>query len=88
MVPFQPSSSAHPPRPPHAIGPTYSGGARRDTVSSRTLSVLTCRARQRTFEAAYWRTSLGQFSFALVILKIFQAEFYAIGGTALLPAHC
>jgi uncharacterized membrane protein YidH (DUF202 family) len=42
--------------------------------------LLTCSARQRTFEAAYWRTSLGQFSFALVILKIFQKEFYAIGG--------
>ena len=45
------------------------------------VTLLMCSARQRTFEAAYWRTSLGQFSFALVILKIFQKEFYAIGGT-------
>ncbi|KAK5003162.1 hypothetical protein LTR28_010512, partial [Elasticomyces elasticus] len=29
------------------------------------------RAAQRTFEGAYIRTSLGQFSFALVVLKIF-----------------
>lgn len=37
------------------------------------------RAAQRTFEGAYMRTALGQFSFALVILKIFTQEFYAIG---------
>ncbi|CAK7262723.1 hypothetical protein SEPCBS57363_000188 [Sporothrix epigloea] len=37
------------------------------------------RAAQRTFEGAYMRTALSQFSFALVVLKIFTAEFYAIG---------
>ena len=37
------------------------------------------RAAQRTFEGAYIRTSIGQFSFALVILKIFTSEFYSIG---------
>lgn len=37
------------------------------------------RAAQRTFEGAYVRTALGQFSFALVILKIFTSEFYSIG---------
>ncbi|RYP03783.1 hypothetical protein DL764_004895 [Monosporascus ibericus] len=37
------------------------------------------RAAQRTFEGAYMRTALSQFSFALVILKIFTSEFYAIG---------
>lgn len=37
------------------------------------------RAAQRTFEGAYMRTALGQFSFALVILKIFTEEFYATG---------
>jgi hypothetical protein len=50
--------------------------------------VLTCgsacrlveiRAAQRTFEGAYVRTALSQFSFALVVLKIFTAEFYSIG---------
>ncbi|KAK3329608.1 hypothetical protein B0H66DRAFT_597182 [Apodospora peruviana] len=34
---------------------------------------------QRTFEGAYMRTALGQFSFALIILKIFTSEFYPIG---------
>ncbi|KAI9729413.1 MAG: hypothetical protein M1818_008534 [Claussenomyces sp. TS43310] len=37
------------------------------------------RAAQRTFEGAYIRTALSQFSFALVVLKIFTAEFYGIG---------
>jgi hypothetical protein len=37
------------------------------------------RAAQRTFEGAYLRTAIGQFSFALVVLKIFTAEFYSIG---------
>ena len=37
------------------------------------------RAAQRTFEGAYIRTALGQFSFSLIVLKIFTSEFYAIG---------
>jgi len=37
------------------------------------------RAAQRTFEGAYMRTAIGQFSFALIVLKIFTSEFYSIG---------
>lgn len=37
------------------------------------------RALQRTFDAAYMRTALSQFSFALIVLKIFTSEFYSIG---------
>ncbi|KAI0999747.1 hypothetical protein K3495_g8450 [Podosphaera aphanis] len=37
------------------------------------------RAVQRTFEGAYIRTALGQFAFALVVLKLFATEFYAHG---------
>lgn len=33
----------------------------------------------RTFDGAYIRTALGQFSFALVVLKIFTSEFYSFG---------
>ena len=46
-------------------------------IASQELVEL--RAAQRTFEGAYIRTALGQFSFALVILKIFTSEFYSIG---------
>ncbi|KAI9836275.1 MAG: hypothetical protein M1819_001612 [Sarea resinae] len=41
--------------------------------------LIEVRAAQRTFEGAYVRTALGQFSFALVVLKIFTSEFYSIG---------
>ncbi|KAI9819791.1 MAG: hypothetical protein M1832_003866 [Thelocarpon impressellum] len=37
------------------------------------------RAAQRTFEGAYVRTALSQFSFALIVLKIFTSEFYSMG---------
>lgn len=37
------------------------------------------RAAQRTHEGAYVRTAIGQFGFALIIVKIFTQEFYAIG---------
>ncbi|EED14892.1 conserved hypothetical protein [Talaromyces stipitatus ATCC 10500] len=37
------------------------------------------RAAQRTFEGAYVRTALSAFSFALIVLKVFTAEFYGIG---------
>lgn len=46
---------------------------------ARARRLVEIRAAQRTFEGAYMRTALGQFSFALIILKIFTSEFYAIG---------
>lgn len=41
--------------------------------------IVEVRAAQRTFEGAYVRTALSQFSFALVVLRIFTTEFYSIG---------
>ena len=41
--------------------------------------IVEIRAAQRTFEGSYVRTSLSQFSFALIVLRIFTAEFYSIG---------
>ncbi|PSN67869.1 hypothetical protein BS50DRAFT_633537 [Corynespora cassiicola Philippines] len=51
--------------------------ARSVVLSSAELVEI--RAAQRTFEGAYIRTAIGQFSFALIVLKIFTAEFYSIG---------
>ena len=50
-----------------------------DPVLTAWQELVELRAAQRTFEGAYIRTALGQFSFALVILKIFTSEFYSIG---------
>lgn len=49
------------------------------TMSVPHVRLTEIRAAQRTFEGAYMRTALSQFSFALIILKIFTSEFYAIG---------
>ncbi|KAH9891395.1 hypothetical protein F4778DRAFT_751434 [Xylariomycetidae sp. FL2044] len=49
------------------------------SVVLTTQELVEIRAAQRTFEGAYMRTALSQFSFALIILKIFTSEFYAIG---------
>ncbi|KAF8465547.1 hypothetical protein BDZ91DRAFT_776623 [Kalaharituber pfeilii] len=46
---------------------------------TRRVVLIELRAIQRTFEGAYIRTALGQFSFALLVLKIFSHEFYSIG---------
>ncbi|KAF1917809.1 hypothetical protein BDU57DRAFT_537457 [Ampelomyces quisqualis] len=51
--------------------------ARSVVLSSSELVEI--RAAQRTFEGAYIRTAIGQFSFSLIVLKIFTAEFYSIG---------
>lgn len=41
--------------------------------------IVEVRAAQRTFEGAYVRTALAQYSFALIVLRIFSSEFYSIG---------
>ncbi|AOW04066.1 hypothetical protein B0I72DRAFT_136183 [Yarrowia lipolytica] len=42
---------------------------------------LDIRAAQRTFQGAYYRTALGQLGFALVVLKLFNYDFLAVGST-------
>ncbi|KAJ4271942.1 hypothetical protein NW762_000651 [Fusarium torreyae] len=49
------------------------------STTNQNHRLVEIRAAQRTFEGAYVRTALGQFSFALIILKVFTSEFYAIG---------
>ncbi|ORX48870.1 hypothetical protein DM01DRAFT_1326156 [Hesseltinella vesiculosa] len=56
-------------------------GHRRESVYLTESELQDLRARQRTFEGAYWRTSLAAFSTGLLILKVFTREFYKIGIT-------
>ena len=51
----------------------------RTTAHIHPKRLVEIRAAQRTFEGAYMRTALGQFSFSLIILKVFTEEFYSIG---------
>ncbi|KAG0634900.1 hypothetical protein HOY80DRAFT_984150 [Tuber brumale] len=52
---------------------------RADSVVLTQAELVEIRAAQRTFEGAYLRTALSQFSFSLIILRIFTQEFYSIG---------
>ncbi|KAI5776402.1 hypothetical protein EDC01DRAFT_763148 [Geopyxis carbonaria] len=66
----------------HGAERRHPPGTTRDRTPSIHLTqpeLVEIRAAQRTFEGAYIRTALSQFSFALVVLKIFTAEFYAVG---------
>ncbi|KAG0163293.1 hypothetical protein DFQ30_000398 [Apophysomyces sp. BC1015] len=56
-------------------------GHRKESVLLTQTELQDLRARQRTFEGAYWRTALAAFSTGLLILKIFTREFYKIGIT-------
>jgi uncharacterized membrane protein YidH (DUF202 family) len=70
-VPFQPQ--------PHPEDHLHLRTHRARSIVLTSQELVEVRAAQRTFEGAYMRTALGQFSFSLVILKIFTEEFYAIG---------
>ncbi|KAJ2055472.1 hypothetical protein GGI17_006639 [Coemansia sp. S146] len=41
--------------------------------------LLEMRARERTFDGAYWRTSVGLFGAALVVLRVFGIAFFPVG---------
>ncbi|KAM0749321.1 hypothetical protein T439DRAFT_327041 [Meredithblackwellia eburnea MCA 4105] len=68
-------SSRHPRHPS-----TLYHGHRRASFRDDDLDELVeLRARQRTFDGAYIRTALGNYGYALLILKVFSAEFARIG---------
>ncbi|KAK4051519.1 hypothetical protein OIO90_004733 [Microbotryomycetes sp. JL221] len=58
---------------------TYRGHRRQSWVEQDTDWLVELRARQRTFDGAYIRTAMGNFGYALLILKVFTAEFARIG---------
>ncbi|KAL2182369.1 hypothetical protein L209DRAFT_759466 [Thermothelomyces heterothallicus CBS 203.75] len=64
---------------PHPEERLYLRLHRARSVILTSEELVEIRAAQRTFEGAYMRTALSQFSFALVVLKIFTSEFYPIG---------
>ncbi|KAK9694355.1 hypothetical protein K7432_013461 [Basidiobolus ranarum] len=41
--------------------------------------LLEVRARERTFDGAYWRSALSAFGSGVIILRVFTSEFYKIG---------
>ncbi|KAK4049953.1 hypothetical protein OIV83_003777 [Microbotryomycetes sp. JL201] len=71
------STAAH--RRKHIHGHTYRGHRRNSWVEQDTDWLVELRARQRTFDGAYIRTGIANFGYALLILKVFTAEFARIG---------
>ena len=75
----QKSTANHPLQGRHAADRYRLRLHRARSVVLTPSELVEIRAAQRTFEGAYVRTALGQFSFALVVLKVFTSEFYSIG---------
>ncbi|ORY76571.1 hypothetical protein BCR35DRAFT_121147 [Leucosporidium creatinivorum] len=57
----------------------YKGHRRNSWTTQDIDELVELRARQRTFDGAYVRTALGNFGYALLILKVFNKEFARIG---------
>ncbi|EGX51598.1 hypothetical protein TWF173_003537 [Orbilia oligospora] len=66
------------PAPVHQIHIRTPRASRPDLNLSQE-ELVEIRASQRTFEGAYFRTSISLFTFSLIILKVFTFEFYPIG---------
>ncbi|KAE8233371.1 hypothetical protein CF326_g1596 [Tilletia indica] len=72
------NSSPSPPPLPHSH-PDYGATSSTPQIIYSKNNVLDLRAAQRTFDGAYARTALGQLSYSVVILRLFQSEFYLVG---------
>ncbi|KAF8330152.1 uncharacterized protein EI90DRAFT_3060882 [Cantharellus anzutake] len=58
---------------------TYRGHRRESYHPIDNAELVELRARQRTFDGAYARTSLGTLGYTIVFLKLFDRRFYRIG---------
>ncbi|KAJ2577084.1 hypothetical protein GGH19_001637, partial [Coemansia sp. RSA 1807] len=71
------SRKGEPHSPEHSPGHSPDGSESAQTWTAAEL--LEVRARERTFDGAYWRTSVGLFGASLVILRIFGLAFFPVG---------
>ncbi|KAF8322782.1 uncharacterized protein EI90DRAFT_3020045 [Cantharellus anzutake] len=68
-----------PKRVPSGSRHTYRGHRRESYYPIDNAELVELRARQRTFDGAYARTSLGTLGSTIVFLKLFDRRFYRIG---------
>ncbi|KAF9086989.1 hypothetical protein BGX29_008404 [Mortierella sp. GBA35] len=54
-------------------------GHRARSLNITEEELVEVRARERTFDGAYWRTAMKAFSMGMIILRLFTASFYKIG---------
>ncbi|KAJ1952246.1 hypothetical protein EC988_003656 [Linderina pennispora] len=65
---------------PTSRTPSESGSDEEQPAQTWTAAeLLEVRARERTFDGAYWRTSIGLFGAALVVLRVFGLSFFPVG---------
>ncbi|KAJ2475990.1 hypothetical protein GGH12_002340 [Coemansia sp. RSA 1822] len=71
------SRKGEPHSPEHS--PEHSPDESESAQTWTAAELLEVRARERTFDGAYWRTSVGLFGASLVILRIFGLAFFPVG---------
>ncbi|KAF9336916.1 hypothetical protein BG006_006884 [Podila minutissima] len=54
-------------------------GHRARSLNITEEELVEVRARERTFDGAYWRTAMKAFSMGMIILRLFTRSFYKIG---------
>ncbi|KAG0249777.1 hypothetical protein BG011_008941 [Mortierella polycephala] len=66
----------------HLLGPRKHRlyrGHRAKSLSITEEELVEIRARERTFDGAYWRTAMKSFSAGMIIIRLFAHVFYKIG---------
>ncbi|GJJ67830.1 hypothetical protein EMPS_00176 [Entomortierella parvispora] len=54
-------------------------GHRAKSLNITEEELVEIRARERTFDGAYWRTAMKSFSMGMLILRLFTRSFYKVG---------
>ncbi|KAI8352023.1 hypothetical protein B0O80DRAFT_499927 [Mortierella sp. GBAus27b] len=54
-------------------------GHRAKSLNITEEELVEIRARERTFDGAYWRTAMKSFSMGMIIIRLFTDAFYKIG---------
>ncbi|KAF9919204.1 hypothetical protein FBU30_011124 [Linnemannia zychae] len=54
-------------------------GHRARSLNITEEELVEIRARERTFDGAYWRTAMKSFSMGMIIIRLFTRSFYKIG---------
>ncbi|KAG0361689.1 hypothetical protein BG005_007556 [Podila minutissima] len=54
-------------------------GHRARSLNITEEELVEVRARERTFDGAYWRTAMKAFSMGMIILRLFTQSFYKVG---------
>ena len=77
MLPLPPQSPTS--TSSHSRSPTFRGHRRNSYMPVDRAELVEFRARQRTFDNAYLRTSLSNLTSSVVIFKLFDPRFYKSG---------